>query len=52
MNIEKMLLNLAVRFETFYQKWISDDEPYQPWMDVQRWKETRPTRGVNNVKTI
>ena len=49
MNIEKILLNLAVRFESFYQKWMTDDEPYDTaWMDPKKWKETR----CNNVKTI
>ena len=45
MDIEKLLLNLAIRFEAFYQKWVSDDEPFDAsWMDARRWKETRPTR--------
>ena len=42
MDIEKILLNLAVRFDNFYRTWLKDDEPYQPWMDVERWKATRP----------
>ena len=42
MDIEKLLLNLAIRFESFYQKWMTDDEPYQPWMDPKKWKATRP----------
>ena len=44
MDLEKILLNLAIRFEAFYQKWMTDDEPYQPWMDIDRWKSTRPAR--------
>ena len=42
MNIEKILLNLAVRFESFYQKWMTDDESFDPtWMDAKKWRATR-----------
>ena len=42
MDIEKILLNLAVRFENFYQKWLRDNEAFDAsWMDAGKWKETR-----------
>lgn len=49
MNIEKILLNLSIRFEEFYKTWLSDNEDFDAsWMDPKKWKETR----CNNVKTI
>lgn len=42
MNIEKILLNLAIRFESFYQKWISDDENFDAtWMDPKKWRAAK-----------
>lgn len=42
MNIEKILLNLAIRFESFYQKWMVDDEPFDAsWMDPKKWRATK-----------
>lgn len=45
MNIETILLNLAVRFESFYHKWMTDDEPFDAsWMNVEKWKGTHAAR--------
>lgn len=47
-DIGKLLLTVAVRFEAFYKTWFKDDESFDPaWMDLSRWKETR-----NNAKIL
>jgi len=36
---------LFYAFEDFYSRYVSDDESYDPeWMDIGKWKATRPTR--------
>ena len=43
MDIRKLLLTVAVRFEELYKKWMTDDEPFDAaWMDPNKWKATKP----------
>lgn len=42
MDIRKLLLTVAVRFEELYKKWMTDDEPFDAaWMDPNKWKATK-----------
>ena len=46
MDITKLLLTVAVRFEEFYKTWFRDDESFEPaWMDLKKWKATNTSKN-------